>query len=567
MNSIIIPCVLLTLTLTAPRIGFADDALDSIQLYGGDHITKIEITIDDEAWNSLRLQKREFIDGMLAPAEKPFDTFRADLRIDGIEIKEIGIRKKGFFGSLDDDFPSLRIKIDEYVDQKPLGDVKRLTLNNNKQDTTLLSQYMAYQFFNSIGVEAPRVGFATVFVNDKHLGVYSVVEPIDKVFLKSRFGDNRGDLWEGTLTDFSPKSLDRLEWKSGQNESMFDWKTARLAELLQNENVSPAELDSLVDLEQFYQFWAGESLLAFWDGYCNNQNNYFVYDDPKSNKLRFMPWGADSLWSSMLGPMGGFTKPIESVYTNSLLPHKLFRNDEGRERYRQVLQKLLDEHWDEEKLKEQIDALAKLVEPHLHKRQLGAATAQKGMKRFIESRKMRVMKELENWPIKTQENPRPPMYSKETGQASGSFSTFWERAPKGSQSTGTLTIQNGGETIEISELKVSSRRFSMGMFGGPSATSPAMVELVGKTQDGKPATLSLNIDREDFAQSEPAKVTVSGSFSRGGNGFQGPFGGGDMRWIKGTCQLEESSMKAGAPVRGSFEVILMEIKGGFFARP
>ena len=94
-----------------------------------------------------------------------------------------------------------------------------------------------------------------------------------------------------------------------------------------------------------------------------------------------------------------------------------------------------------------------------------------------------------------------------------------------------------------------------------------MVELVGKTQDDKPATLTLNIDREDFEQSEPAKVTVSGSFVRGGNGFQGPFSGGDMRWIKGTCQLEESSMKASAPVRGSFEVTLLEIKGGFFARP
>lgn len=567
MNCFAILCFLLMQTWIAPSIGSADDALDPNQLYGDARVTKIEITIDEEAWNSLRLQKREFIEGMLAPAEKPFDTFRADLRIDGVEIKEVGIRKKGFFGSLDDDFPSLRIKLDEYVDQKPIGDVKRLTLNNNKQDTSLLSQYMAYRFFNAIGVEAPRVGFATVFVNGNHLGVYSVVEPVDKVFLKSRFGDNRGDLWEGTLTDFSPKSLERLEWKSGQHDRIDDWKTARLSELLQNENVSPAELESLVDLTQFYQFWAGESLLAFWDGYSNNQNNYFVYDDPKSNKLLFMPWGADSLWSSMLGPMGGFTKPIESVYTNSLLCHRLFRSEEGRERYRQVLQKMVEEHWNEDELKEQIDALAKLVEPHLHKRQSGAASAQKSMKRFIDSRKKRVMNELESWPIKTQENPRPPMYSKESGHASGSFATFWERTPKGSQSTGSLTIQNGEETIELGDLKVSSRRFSMGMFGGPSSTSPAMIELVGKTPDGKLATLTLNIDREDFEQSEPANVSVSGSFSRGGNGFQGPFGGGDMRWIKGTCQLEESSMKASAPVRGSFDVTLLEIKGGFFARP
>jgi spore coat protein CotH len=35
-----------------------------------------------------------------------------------------------------------------------------------------------------------------------------------------------------------------------------------------------ARLAQRVDLDQFVKFWAIESLLGFWDGYANTQNNY-----------------------------------------------------------------------------------------------------------------------------------------------------------------------------------------------------------------------------------------------------------------------------------------------------
>lgn len=265
---------------------------DPNTLYGSERVTKIEITLEPESWDRLRLQKRDFVDSMLDPSSTNFDNFRGKIRIDGFEIPEVAIRKKGFFGSVDDDFPSLKIKFDEYVDQAPMGSVKRLTLNNNKQDLPLLSQFMAYRFFNQVGVPAPRVGFATLYVNDKHLGVYSIVESVDKPFLAANYGNNAGDLLEGTLADFSKKSLKRLDFKSGAHKSSEEWRVNQVAELLEEEKLDLKKLEQLIDMESFYRFWVTESLLACWDGYSANQNNYFVYDNPKTGRLHFIPWGA-----------------------------------------------------------------------------------------------------------------------------------------------------------------------------------------------------------------------------------------------------------------------------------
>ena len=135
--------------------------------------------------------------------------------------------------------------------------------------------------------------FARVTVNGEYLGIYSNVESIGKPFLKRRFGNNSGNLYEGTLADFYPKAIDRLEAKTNEKDHDRS-KVMRLAELLAaNGELDLDEVDKLVDIDNFIKFWAVESLIGFWDGYSNNQNNYWVYENRDNGKFYFMPWGAD----------------------------------------------------------------------------------------------------------------------------------------------------------------------------------------------------------------------------------------------------------------------------------
>ena len=124
--------------------------------------------------------------------EKPFSYFKADVSIDGQVIKNVGVRKKGFIGSLDNYRPSLKLKFDKYEDQSPVQQMVTMTLNNNKQDISLLSQSLTYHLFRKAGVHAPRCTHAAVTVNGEYLGIYSHVESMKAPFLEREFGDASG---------------------------------------------------------------------------------------------------------------------------------------------------------------------------------------------------------------------------------------------------------------------------------------------------------------------------------------------------------------------------------------
>ncbi len=554
-----------------PRVALCDDSNDLNvieRIYEAKSVSEINIEIDAADWEVLRTQKREFAQGLLDPNSKPFDNFSAKLSIDGIKLGKIQVRKKGFIGSLDDDFPSLRVRLGSSDSAAAVLPHHRLTLNNNKQDPSLLSQFLSYQFFNRVGVPAPRVGFAVVKVNGTNLGVYSVVEPVDKPFLQSRFGGSDGDLHEGTLSDFSAKSIERLELKSGPSKEPKDWKVQELAQLLTKEVSTLADFEQLIDLEEFFRFWVAESLIGAWDGYCSNENNYFVYHRHDSDRLVFMPWGADSAWMNATSPFSGFGNAFStSIYVNSLLPHRLFHIAEGEDRYVQTLHSILDEHWHEAELYSDIDRIAKMIEPFLHARQQAAGNSQKAMKRFIQTRRKKIERELNKGKFVVADEPRKAMYATKVGSIQGSFKGFWNRPPKGELASGNLesTLNEKSSRIEIKQAI--AKKVDFGVFGPKAGgkNSTIQIELKGMNEESLPVTLNLSLGNRGLPASEYIQITGTAVIGAGGGGI-GPFGGPNTKWIRGRCMFSEAKEGRSEPVNGTIELELFQVRGGFFGQ-
>ncbi|MBC8291397.1 MAG: CotH kinase family protein, partial [Planctomycetes bacterium] len=210
--------------LIAVHLVFVPDARSEEQaelteesLFAADRLGRIEITIDKDDWNYLRSQTRSVAAALSKGelAKSPYRYFKADVLIDGVKFTSVGVRKKGFLGSQDDIRPSLKIKLNEFRKNGRIGNLDRLTLNNNKQDATVAYQFLGYRLYQAAGLPAPRCGLAEVFVNGKSLGVYSNVESVKKPFLKNEFGDDSGDLYEGTYpTDFYPDRVVRFAAKT-----------------------------------------------------------------------------------------------------------------------------------------------------------------------------------------------------------------------------------------------------------------------------------------------------------------------------------------------------------------
>ena len=382
------------LTLTF-RVFSAEKELTLDDVFPADRVVQIDIELSETDWDTIRDQTRTIMDALpeerkFAPPESPYTYVFGNITIDGVRFPDVGIRKKGFVGSQSRSRPSLKIDLNRTHKDAEIDGHSNLTLNNNNQDNSLVSQFLGYKVFQKAGLPAPRAALAKVSVNGKNLGIYTHVESIKKTYLKRAFGTSKGTLFEGTVVDFFPEWESSFEFKSGKEERGRK-KIVEMIEVLNNDPTEEA-IGKLVDLDAFYKFWAIESLLGFWDGYSGNSNNFFIYLHPDTDKFHFSPWGADSLFvrRSMLGNDIG--SPL-SVKTRGLIANVLYKSESARARYLKTLNHLLEDVWNENELLEELEQIKDRVKPHVHREQKRYAEAMKKSVDFIETRRSELKEE------------------------------------------------------------------------------------------------------------------------------------------------------------------------------
>ena len=569
--------VAITLLASALQVGAARAVeIDGGALFDSDRVVDIRIEVAEADWDLLRRQRRDasaFFSG--APIDNPYSYVRATVWINDVKIESVGLRKKGLFGSSDERRPSLKIKFDEYVDQDPVKGISRLTLNNNKQDATQISQYLTYKLFREAGVRAPRASFAHVTVNDQDLGVYTHVESIRKPFLTHSFGNKTGALYEGTLTDFYPKTVDKIEVKSNDKEGKRV-VPARLADLLAQEgDLSLEELEKVIDVDNFMRYWVLEGIVRFWDGYASNQNNYYFYVNPDNGLGYFIPWGADASFNNN-NKFGGFgSRSGTAIYAQSMLTNRLYAVEGTPERYRQTMLGLLDQVWIEDDILADIDRVEKLLQPHLSAQQRNADRAMKALRGFIRTRREVLDEELKAWPATVPFQPRKPMYTVEIGTIKGGFQTTWTDRRGGEESQSVvkdLRVVLDGASMVLGDFRVTaheyrapaSRRF--GGSGGVSGPPSVAITLSGRDKNGAQFSIPLVIERSVYqalkdGPNDPLEMRAKYIAGRSGG-----FGRGPGRSVAGSIVLDKAGMEPGEPVSGTLDLTVFEAKGGFFNR-
>ncbi len=584
-------CLLGCLLWSLATVAVGEAPLTAERILDDTRVIEIAITLPDDDWQTLRDESRDPSQVFRGETESPFTWRRADIVVDGVPISAVGIRKKGLLGSLDSARPSLLVDFNRFIDQSPVEGLGRLTLNNNKQDASLISQSLAYAVFRAADLPAPRVGFATLSVNGEQLGIYSNVESIRKPFLRRSFGDGGGLLVEGTISDIVPESLDRLEVQ-GPESAATRARLADLAALLASDGPLDVErLDMLVDLDQFFRFWAVEALLNVWDGYTANQNNYFVYATPSDGLFRFIPWGADATVGSAPGfgrPFGARPVP-PAIFAQAALPNRLYFTPGMADRYRAALESVLETAWREEALLAEVDRLQSLLTPGLGERQAGTVKAMQAVRDYIGRRRGELTKAFESWPAEAPSTWRRPMTSQPLGTATGSFlATYREGAVDEVPAAEIrLELTLAGEQVVVDGAEASVSTFMFPVFGGggpprnrpaesdpappadsppaaaasPPGDRPISVVISGKrADDGKLIALNLFLDRRQV-QDSGAPVPVNGMVTEGTSGFGIP-GFGPMRTISGTFTPDHRGIAPGEQLGGRFDLQITQMRGG-----
>ena len=154
-------------------------------LFPNNRLINVNITISDQDWDKIRYQRRTR-ENALPPSRKfqpppsPYSYVKADVVIEDVSFKNVGIRKKGFLGSQDTERPSLKVKLDYYEKNRNIDGLKNLTFNNNRQDQSLMSQFMGYRIWDEADSPGSRCAYAKITVNGRNLGVYCHVETVNR---------------------------------------------------------------------------------------------------------------------------------------------------------------------------------------------------------------------------------------------------------------------------------------------------------------------------------------------------------------------------------------------------
>jgi spore coat protein CotH len=510
-------------------------------------IVEVAIEMPEAAWDEIRMQNRDsnILMGADCQAEEfpnPFTHREATVTIDGTRLERVGVRKKGFLGSLDNDKPSLKIKFDEYVADQEHAGLSGLTLNNNKQDPAYLRQCLAYQLFAQGGVPAPRCNFAHVTINGRDLGLFTHVEAVKKRFLARHFADNDGRLYEGTLSDFRPGWMATFEAKTNESDPDRSDLDAMATAAAAPDASFVTEVDARTSIDRFLTFWAMETLVEHGDGYANNTNNFFVYRDPTTGLFEFMPWGTDSVMGSRGSPPGSI------VLANGILARRLYLLPETRDRFITRARELVASVWTESTILAEIDRIETLIAPIVATDPFGDAAgfadAVDDVRAFVSRRKADVTAMLDAPPV--WDRPlRDSFCFVDLGPIQGTFDTTYKTAEPPdifAAGTGTLTGSISGTPITFTQLGTNAK---------PGDGGKVEVQFFARTSATEIFVVVINLRPDQLTPGPAVPIEIFTSYALR---FDLTTGAAEVvgTLLGGTITLSQADDTEGAPVVGIF---------------
>jgi hypothetical protein len=325
-------CRLALLIITAAAIVVCGRGIAAAQtaddLFNDQVLHRIDVYIYSKDW-------------LLLKANYGLNThYPADLRWQGKAVRNASVRSRGRF-TRSGTKPSLHFNFDHYASGQTFLGLRSLALKNLGQDPSTLREFLAMKMLRRLGVAAPRVAFAAVYVNNSYMGLYGLVENIDTVAAQRIFGESAGHLFEFSwLNDWRFEYLgsDLAEYarRFAPVNHPYDTETdlygpieswCRLANESQPYEFS-ASIGQYVDVTALMRLVAAQAFMAEPDGFTGSRgmNNLFVYRTEGTNVHRFVAWDQDQSCDTV-----GF--PITRGHDDNVLVRRLMEIPDARQTY------------------------------------------------------------------------------------------------------------------------------------------------------------------------------------------------------------------------------------------
>ncbi len=222
------------------------------------------------------------------------------IELDGTTLDSVGVRMRGksSFRNASEFKKPFKVDLNEFVGGQHYDGMKKFNLHNGACDPGQMRDFIAYDVMRTAGVKAPRVAHARVSINGQYWGLYSMIEQIDKTFVKNNFSNGNGNLYKNNAwsrlqwlgNDILPYQED-IELKT--NEDTNDWSDfIELVDVLNNtpDSIFAREIQKVFDVENYLRVLAADIALNNWDSYVDNQRNWYIYHNPDTDLFEWIPW-------------------------------------------------------------------------------------------------------------------------------------------------------------------------------------------------------------------------------------------------------------------------------------
>jgi spore coat protein CotH len=303
----------------------ASEAQTTDDLFNGQALGRVDLELHSADWAKL---KENFQENTYYPA---------DFLWNGQTIRNVGIRSRGR-GSRNAHKPGLKVDFDRYSDKQKFLGLKSLVLDNLTQDPSGIHETVSMKFYARLGIPTPRETHVKLYVRGEYIGVYSLVESVDKDLLARVFGvigeDTQNDGWlyefvwqeDWRFTDFGTDlAAYKLRFDATTHESKPDEdKYRQIQELITLANATAEDrftevLGSRFDIPGFIRFVAAQAYLGETDGFLGSFgiNNFYLYRLENQTRHVFIAWDSDNTFWGPLFPV----RPDDS----NVLMQKLMR--------------------------------------------------------------------------------------------------------------------------------------------------------------------------------------------------------------------------------------------------
>jgi putative membrane-bound dehydrogenase-like protein len=258
-----------------------------------------------------------------------------------------------------------------------------LSLHAGALDPSRARESLAYAVYREAGVPAPRTAYAEVTLSvagkyDKELlGLYTLVEDVDKAFLENRFKSSKGlllkparmrsldylgDDWDKYKPNYQPQT----EATKEQAKRLMDF--AKLVNQGSDEQFAK-EIGNYLDLDEFLRFTAAGALVSNLESFHALGHNYYLYLHPETNKFLFIP-GDLELSFANFGFMGTAEQQMDlslnHPYPNdNKLVDRLLAIKDVQAKYQKLVKELTTTVFTKDRLLKEIEAVEKTTKEPL----------------------------------------------------------------------------------------------------------------------------------------------------------------------------------------------------------